>query len=262
VAGNAQRNLSGTLMYRCESDQVAWKLVLSYPDVNPVLSTLVIYKHLDGVEQQSFSGPEVTRIDVGQQVHFYQVAAQYLWAGVKHLLAGYDHLLFVTCLMLIAGAVRRLLLTLTGFTLGHSITLALASTGKVWVPVVFVEVLIALSIVMLAAEILKNNRTTFSSRHPVYVAALFGLLHGFGFASVLSDLGLPQDMMISALVFFNIGIELGQLFFVVCCWLLFRFCFLKIPAFKVRQAILSSISVCAIGSLSSYWAVDRYLGLL
>lgn len=261
-AGDKRRRLAGVSVYQCKADPSVLDVVLSYPAANPVLSVLVMFKPFHKTQRQRFSGPDVTRITLGAKLSFTQVASQYLGAGVSHLLAGYDHLLFVLCLMWISRTWRRLLLTVTGFTVGHSITLALASVGYIWVPVVFIEVLIALSIVILAAEILGNKQTTFAWQYPAGVAALFGLLHGFGFASVLSDLGLPQDMMVIALVFFNIGIELGQLFFVAACWLVFHYVLQRCSAFKVGWMAYNTIVLYLVGTVAAYWVAERYLALL
>lgn len=257
-----QRSLSGARSYHCKTESPDLEVVLSYPGGNPVLSTLLLFKPQLEPSRQSFSGPDISRIELAAKPDAAQVAYQYLSSGVAHLLAGYDHLLFVLCLMWISRTPRRLLLTVTGFTVGHSITLALASLGLVWLPIVFVEVLIALSIVILVAEILHQKNNTLVWRYPVGVALLFGLLHGFGFASVLGDFGLPQGMLVLALLFFNIGIELGQLFFVMCCWLLYRYGLQLLPGFSVCQPALSKLMLYTIGVISAYWMLERFLGLL
>jgi len=138
----------------------------------------------------------------------------YLMLGIEHILIGLDHLLFIACLIYISCTRTKLLLTITGFTLAHSVTLILAATNIFTVPIPPVEAAIALSIVFLAGEIAKNDKTSLSMRYPVIVASSFGLLHGFGFASVLADIGLPTDEKILALLSFNVGVELGQLLFV------------------------------------------------
>lgn len=152
----------------------------------------------------------------------------YLVLGIEHILKGFDHLLFVACLVFISGTRKKLILTISGFTLAHSVTLILAATGIVKIPIAPVEAVIALSIVFLAVEIAKQNPNSVSLRYPVLVSSSFGLLHGFGFASVLADIGLPANEKITALLCFNIGVEVGQLLFVaVLCLVLYSVSFLS-----------------------------------
>ncbi len=145
---------------------------------------------------------------------FWEVAKTYLVFGVQHILQGVDHLLFVACLILIAGTWRRILITITGFTIAHSITLTLAALELVHVPVPPIEAMIALSIVFLAREIAIDRRDTLTWRYPIAVSSTFGLLHGFGFASALREIGLPQTEIPAALLSFNVGVEIGQIMFV------------------------------------------------
>jgi hydrogenase/urease accessory protein HupE len=144
----------------------------------------------------------------------WDVATTYLNLGIEHIWGGTDHLLFVACLILIAGTWRRILITITGFTIAHSITLTLAALELVRLPVPPIEVMIALSIVFLAREIALDRRDTLTWRYPIVVSSTFGLLHGFGFASALRDIGLPQTEIPAALLAFNVGVEVGQIEFV------------------------------------------------
>ncbi len=143
-----------------------------------------------------------------------EVATTYTLFGIEHILEGIDHLLFVACLILIAGTGRRILITITGFTIAHSITLTLAALNLVRLPIPPIEAVIALSIVFLAREIALERRDTLTWRYPITVSASFGLLHGFGFASALGEIGLPQTEIPAALLAFNLGVELGQVVFV------------------------------------------------
>lgn len=145
----------------------------------------------------------------------------YIILGIEHILAGFDHLLFVACLVYISRTRRKLLLTITGFTLAHSVTLIMSATGVMNIPIAPVEAVIALSIVFLAVEIAKQNPNSLSFRYPVLVSSSFGLLHGFGFASVLSEIGLPKDEKLAALLSFNVGVEFGQLIFIGTLAILF-----------------------------------------
>jgi hydrogenase/urease accessory protein HupE len=145
---------------------------------------------------------------------FWEVAKTYLVFGIEHILQGMDHLLFVACLILVAGTWRRILITITGFTVAHSVTLTLAALELVHVPVPPIEAAIALSIVFVAREIAIERRDTLTWRFPTAVSATFGLLHGFGFASALREIGLPETEIPAALLSFNIGVEIGQIVFV------------------------------------------------
>lgn len=218
-------SLTGSSLFTCQKDQQdSLKIKIAYPNNNPVLSSLIQFTKLSGESYSLFNGPDILNISLPKKVSFLQVSQQYIEAGLFHILEGFDHLLFVLCLMQIAGGIKRILLTISGFTLAHSVTLALASLELINVRIDIVEVLIALSIVMLAVEMVKGSKQQQKSsliwRYPVSVASLFGLLHGLGFASALGELGLPQEMKLPALIFFNVGVELGQILFIAVMFIL------------------------------------------
>jgi hydrogenase/urease accessory protein HupE len=188
------------------------------------------------------------------------VARQYLELGVEHLLTGIDHLLFVLCLCLLVRERRALLWTITAFTVGHSVTLTLATLGLVSFPQSIAETAIALSIVLLAAELLREDPAgadasgSWIRRRPWSMAFTFGLLHGLGFAGALTEVGLPQSEIPMALLTFNLGIELGQLAFVLVVLLLAALAhplLARLPARAVR------IPAYAIGSLAAFWFWSR-----
>jgi len=181
---------------------------------NTLTDVLVRIGRLDGSTQVVRLSPSVPSFIVADSPSFMGVAKTYLVLGVRHIWKGVDHLLFVACLILIAGTWRRILVTVTGFTIAHSITLGLSTLGFIRIPVPPVEATIALSIVFLATEIARRRRDTLTWRYPIVVSALFGLLHGFGFASALGEIGLPQVEIPAALLFFNVGVEIGQIIFV------------------------------------------------
>jgi hydrogenase/urease accessory protein HupE len=184
------------------------------------------------------------------------VFAEFLRLGVEHVWRGIDHLLFIAGLIFIARTPRRVLATVTGFTIAHSITLALAALGILRVPVRAIEASIALSIILLAVEIAKGPRDTLTWRHPTAIASSFGLLHGLGFAAVLHDVGLPQQGLVSALLAFNLGIEAGQVLFAVPVMLVFAL----IRRFTARQPAhlgVQRMSGYAVGVLASYWMLVR-----
>ncbi|WEX89514.1 HupE/UreJ family protein [Sinorhizobium garamanticum] len=184
------------------------------------------------------------------------VAWVYLKLGVEHILFGIDHLLFVLALMILTRELGMLVKTITAFTVAHSITLALATLGFVHAPQAPVEAVIALSIVFVAAEIVHRDggRVGVAARAPWIVAFGFGLLHGFGFAGALSEIGLPQGHIPLALFFFNLGVEAGQLVFVAAVLLLLaaaRRLRLVLPAWAPR------VPAYAIGSVAMFWTIQR-----
>ena len=175
---------------------------------------LVRIERLDGTTEVARLTSASPSFTVTAAPEFWEVAKTYLVFGMQHIWEGRDHLLFVACLILIAGTWRRILITITGFTVAHSITLTLSALGLVQVPVPPIEAAIALSIVFLAREIAIKRRDTLTWRYPIAVSSTFGLLHGFGFASALREIGLPQTEIPAALASFNIGVEIGQVAFV------------------------------------------------
>jgi hydrogenase/urease accessory protein HupE len=186
------------------------------------------------------------------------VSGGYFRLGVEHILFGIDHLLFVLALVLIVRGVGLLVKTITAFTVAHSITLALATLGVVQVPSAPVEAIIALSIVFVASEILRSRRGErgLTERAPWLVAGSFGLLHGFGFAGALSQVGLPANDIPLALLWFNLGVEAGQLAFVVVALgviaLLRRF---RLPEWA------PILPPYAIGSVAMYWVIQRTVAI-
>ena len=193
-----------------------------------------------------------------QDLSYENVIKTYTLLGVEHILIGLDHLLFVACLVLIAKLTRKLFWAITGFTVAHSITLALSSLGIVSLPIAPLEATIALSIVFLALEIAKGNQTSLTYRYPLVVSSSFGLLHGFGFAAVLVEIGLPSQDFVSALLFFNVGVEIGQLLFisaiVLFMGLLQKIKYINISWFEHFTSYL-------IGSIAVFWCIQRLMFL-
>ena len=184
------------------------------------------------------------------------IVTDYVGVGIEHILSGWDHLLFVLGLVLLVGRGRTLLWTITAFTLGHSITLALAVLGFVKFPPQPIEALIAFSIYLLAIELARrqSHRKTFMDRMPWIVAGSFGLLHGLGFAGALREVGLPEGEIPLALFAFNVGIELGQLAFValvLCGWGLVRAVPFRWPEWT------RYVPAYGIGTLAAYWFFQR-----
>jgi hypothetical protein len=212
VTGHWQRKT-----VRCEPTLAGRAIRTAYPNGNPGLGTIFKTTALEGRSDIALELPQQRALVVpAAGTPPSSVFMQYTRLGIEHIWMGFDHLLFAACLVWIAGTIKRILITITGFTLAHSLTLTLASLGLVRVPVAAVEAIIALSIVFLAIELAKGPRNTLTWRHPIAVSSSFGLLHGFGFASVLAEIGLPQGNLIAALFSFNLGIEIGQAIFVFC----------------------------------------------
>lgn len=185
-----------------------------------------------------------------------EIARAYIILGVEHILSGFDHLLFVLALLFLVSFNKRLLLTITAFTLAHSLTLGLSALGWLTLRSAPVEATIALSIMLVAGEAL-HKQTTLSRRWPALVAFLFGLVHGLGFAGALQDIGLPQNHLMVALLTFNVGVELGQLFVVGLAYVVYR-------ALEARPkfAVARTPALYAIGSVAAYWSIGRIVSIV
>jgi hydrogenase/urease accessory protein HupE len=180
-----------------------------------------------------------------------EIAWAYMQLGVEHILTGADHLLFVLGLLFLVGFTRRLVATITAFTLAHSLTLVLSALGWLTLRSPPVEATIALSIMLVAGEAL-HTQATLSRRWPALVAFLFGLVHGLGFAGALREIGLPQNHLLVALLTFNVGVELGQLLVVGVAYLVYR-ALASLPKFASARAP----ALYAIGSVAAYWSIGR-----
>jgi hydrogenase/urease accessory protein HupE len=215
----------------------------------------------DGAYSTTLVHPSRPWVEVAASPAPLAVFGTYASHGVGHILLGYDHLLFVLALTLIVRGTRLLVWTITAFTVAHSITLALATLGVVRVPGPPVEATIALSILLLAAEILhvRRGRPSLTARWPWMVAFAFGLLHGFGFAGALTAIGLPRNDLPLALFAFNAGVELGQLLFIgVVLGLLALARRLQLPRPLSRHAL--PVASYAIGTAAAFWFAERLAG--
>ncbi|HCL47892.1 HupE/UreJ family protein [Alphaproteobacteria bacterium] len=187
----------------------------------------------------------------------------YFGLGVEHLVFGLDHILFVLGLVLLVHGWRSLIYVITAFTLAHSLTLGLSMLGRISAPSAVVEAIIALSILFVAIELLQppEKRSALAARYPQAMAFGFGLLHGFGFAGVLGEIGLPRDVELAALALFNIGLEVGQLLVVAAMVLFMRFVKPALLAHEKWAPALQQVPIIAIGGISVYWLLDRLAGL-
>ena len=226
-----------------------------------ITDVLVRMKTLDGQESTTLIHPSQPWFELTAAPSKFEVAGSYLRLGIEHILGGVDHLLFILALMILVKGTRRLIATVTAFTVAHSITLAGATLGFAHVPRQPIEATIALSIVFVACEIVhaREGRQGLTEQWPWIVAFSFGLLHGFGFAGALSEVGLPQTAIPVALLFFNVGVEVGQLLFIAAIlsimalgrWLIRRRASIPQPAWAWRIAPYS------IGGIAAFWMVQR-----
>jgi len=222
----------------------------------------------DGTTQTARLSPEQTSFVVTAAPGSFDVVKTYFVLGVEHILLGVDHLLFVLGLLFLVGDWRRLVATVTAFTVAHSITLAAATLGFVHVPQAPVEATIALSVMFVAAEIIHSAKghVGLAARAPWIVAFVFGLLHGFGFAGALREVGLPEKDIPLALLFFNVGVEAGQLLFIAAvvtalsllARLLSGNAGSRGSPWQAERVIRTPVAY-VIGSVSAFWLVQRVL---
>ncbi len=216
-------------------------------------------ERLDGTSQVTRLTPDTPSFIIEAAPKWQQIVGSYLGLGAEHILLGIDHLLFVLALLLLVKGWRQLIATVTAFTVAHSLTLAAATLGYVHVPQRPVEAVIALSIVFVAAEVvrLRKGQVSIAQRLPWAIAFTFGLLHGFGFSSALSEIGLPEQAIPLALLFFNIGVELGQLIFITGV--------LAVGVFVIRivrpmPTWAPQLLAYVIGTVAAFWTIERVAG--
>jgi len=209
-----------SILVTCPEGLESQNIRIQYTVFNPSLSTLFRFSSAAGNTLSAVLAPDQSEWKVPPSPNWRSVAHDYLFLGIKHIWEGIDHLLFVAGLLMLARTPRRIGLAVTGFTFAHSITLSLSALGVVRLPVPPIEVGIALSILFLAREIALPDPESIARRYPLAISSSFGLLHGFGFAAALSEAGLPRTEIVPALLFFNLGVEVGQLAFIGCLVLL------------------------------------------
>ena len=226
-----------------------------------ITDVLVRVELLDGRTMQTIARPSQPWVEIAASQSRWEAMGTYIVQGIHHILLGVDHLLFVLGLLLIVKDRWMLVKTVSAFTVAHSITLAIATLGYASVPAAPLNAAIALSILFLGVEVVRSWRggTSLSIRQPWVVAFAFGLLHGFGFASGLTAMGLPRAEIPLALLCFNAGVEAGQLLFVAMVLLLER-------AFRVLEVrwprVIEALPAYTIGSLGAYWTIQRVVVLL
>ena len=221
-----------------------------------ITDVLVRVEMLDGRSWTTIVHPSRPSVEITAAQTRLEVMGTFIVQGIRHILFGADHMLFVLGLLLIVKDRWMLLKTITAFTVAHSITLAIATLGYAQAPVLPLNAAIALSILFLGPEIVRSWRgeTSFTIRHPWVVAFAFGLLHGFGFASALTSAGLPKAELPVALLSFNVGVEIGQLSFVALILSLER-------AFRILEVRwprwAEALPGYTVGSLGAFWTVQR-----
>ena len=203
-----------TQVLRCPAGLEGRQIKIEYRVYNPALATLIRLREVDGKTITRVLPPDELTWTVPKTPGWRAVFTGYVRLGIRHIWTGIDHLLFVTGLLILAGTVRRTLLAITGFTLAHSITLSLSALDLVRLPVAPVEAAIALSILFLAREIARPHPDGLAARYPIMVSSSFGLLHGFGFAAALREVGLPTKELAVGLLSFNLGVEIGQIMYI------------------------------------------------
>jgi hypothetical protein len=221
-----------------------------------ITDVLVRLEMLDGRKWTAIARPSQPWVEIAASQTWWEVMGTYIVEGIRHILFGADHMLFVLGLLLIVKDRWMLLKTVTAFTVAHSITLAIATLGYAQAPALPLNAAIALSILFLGPEIVRSWRghTSFTIQHPWVVAFAFGLLHGFGFASVLTSAGLPRSELPLALVSFNVGVEVGQLGFIALVLALersFRLLEFRWPGW------VQALPGYTVGTLGAFWTVPR-----
>ena len=236
--------------------------VVRFPGLERTTTDVFVrMNRLDGTTTTAVVRPTKPYAQLRGERTWQTTAGEYIGLGFHHILQGVDHLLFVLGLLLIVKSRMVLLKTVTAFTVSHSITLAIATLGYARAPLPPLNAAIALSILFLGPEVVRSWRgeTSLTIRYPWVVAFLFGLLHGFGFASGLSTTGMPKVELPLALLFFNVGVELGQLVFVAMALALER-------SFRVLEIrwprAVEALPGYAVGSLGAYWTIQRTVILI
>jgi hypothetical protein len=234
----------------------------------------VEFRSLDAPEWNTIlrRGTATTRLGARERAGF-ENNASYFPLGVEHILSGFDHVFFVIGLLLIVWRTRApeggrsvantILATITAFTIGHSVTLAAATLGLLKLPAAPTELAIALSVLLLAVELARDDRSTLTMRFPWLIAFVFGLLHGFGFAGALAEIGLPPDGIAMPLLLFNLGVEAGQLLIVLVAgsaMLVARSVSGRTRASSGANPAFNRLLIYGIGTVTAYWCFERSLG--
>lgn len=233
--------------------------VIRFPGLEGTITDVFVrVSRLDGTTSTQVVRPSKPVAVLRGERPWYVSSLEYLAVGFHHIILGVDHLLFVLGLLIIVNGRMMLLKTITAFTVAHSITLALATLGYANVPTPPLTAAIALSILFLGPEIVRvwRGETSFTINHPWVVAFAFGLLHGFGFASGLSVTGMPRAELAPALLFFNVGVELGQLGFVALIFIVLH----SLKKIELRcPRWVEALPGYTVGIMGAYWTIQRVM---
>lgn len=245
--------------YMLEDDKALISKPITIKGLEATSSDVLVRIHyLDGTTEFIRVLPENPTFTLTHKSGFYNMASTYFILGVEHILEGFDHLLFVLALLLLVGNIRVLIWTITAFTVAHTITLILASLDMIHLSSRAVEATIALSILFVAAEVIyaMRGREHLSKKYPWLIAFGFGLIHGLGFAEALKEIGLPQNEIVPSLIFFNVGVEIGQLLFVsgvlVFIWIFKSLIEKHVYIYKMGVTYI-------IGIIATVWLLERVL---
>ena len=245
---------TGRAEVRCSGEVVGQEMGWSFPAPGEAILRVA---PMDRPVQVHRLTPEAPLATIAERPSSAQVWLSYFLIGVEHILAGWDHLLFVIALVLLVRGGWAVVKAATAFTIAHSITLAGTTLGLTGLPQRPVEALIALSIVFLAVEIARGTRETLTRRLPWLVAFIFGLLHGFGFAGALREIGLPEGEVPAALISFNLGVEAGQLLVIAAVLVVVAALRGIRPGLEARAIRIASYPI---GIIGAYWLIDRVIG--
>jgi hypothetical protein len=233
---------------------------LTIVGLNLTSTDVMVKVIIDGREELILLKPEANELTIGEQQKRGKAILRYTRLGIEHIMLGIDHLLFVLGLLLLSRTKWQLIKTITSFTLGHSISLALATLGILTIPEKPLSAVIALSIVFLAWELIRSEKgiESLTIRNPWVVSFLFGIIHGIGFAGGLVQLGLPKADIPLALLFFNVGVEIGQVCFILVV-LSALFSMKKLEFTLPKRAVL--LPMYTIGAFASYWFLGRFFAI-
>lgn len=265
IISPTQRRMADSIIFRWVIDPGPGSIegsILRFPGLESTITDVFVrLTRLDSTMTTTVVRPTRPFVKLRGERPWYAVAGDYLGLGFYHILLGVDHLLFVLGLLLIVKGRMMLIKTITSFTIAHSITLAMATLGFASIPLPPLNAAVALSIFFLGPEIIRSwrGKKSLTINYPWMVAFIFGLLHGFGFASGLSTTGMPKSELPWALLSFNLGVELGQLLFVfIAMTLAWSFRTLEIRWYRWAPAMPGYI----VGSLGAYWTIQRTLILI
>jgi len=248
-----------TTLIQCAGGLEGRYIGVRFPIFNPALSTLFRLQEIGRQTVTQVLPPDQRDWTVPRDPTWREVAIGYLKLGIEHIWQGVDHLLFVTGVLILSRTRKRVVLAITGFTLAHSLTLCASVLGVVRLPIPPVEAAIALSILFLAREIARPDPYGLAHRFPIAVSSIFGLLHGFGFAAALREVGLPARELAVGLLCFNLGVEIGQLAFIALLVAIFVAArrALQSTTWRLSPFTAHVLAGYGLGVPAAFWLMER-----